>query len=344
MTNALNRDRYRAFIVPSEFSRYGIVPGVVKDISYLQVELTDRCNLSCASCPRAVTPSSNDILTVAQFCDILQKTPSIRQVSFVGSGEAFMLKDFADYVAACTERGIFSSLNTNGVLVNKRLAAAVAAGLGKIAISVDAADDLLVKIRSGLTRERLESSMLEAVATVAGTPTRLAAAVTLGTGNLHQFSRTLEFIAACGIREVTVESIHHWADDKSLNRDSLFHGDAKATISQIEAGLDVARNLNLAVEIFDFYRIGDPAMRKPMHCAWPWDSAFVTCKGDVTPCCINLEASPSNRMGRLSENTLNEIWVGERYTSLRKDMMSGRDWSFCQDCVYRMEFGEAGDG
>lgn len=329
----------RDFIVPNELDRYGITPGRANDLTYLQVELTDKCNLTCASCPRAVTPSSRDVLSVAQLQDILASTPSIRQVSFVGSGEAFMLKNFADYVAACTKRDIFSSVNTNGVLIQHRLQDAVDAGLGKVAISVDAADELLMQIRSGLTREKLEEAMRLAARIVEGTPTRLSAAVTLGKGNLHQFAQTMQFIAETAIREVTVESMHHWADDKSLNDQSLFHGNPEKTIALIEDGLTVAQHLGLDVEIFDYTRIGDPKMQRPMHCAWPWDATFVTCKGEVTPCCINLEASDSNRLGRLSDASLPEIWQGEAYQRFRRDSFEGRDWSFCSDCVYRMEFG-----
>jgi MoaA/NifB/PqqE/SkfB family radical SAM enzyme len=251
-----------------------------------------------------------------------------------------VLPNFHEYVRTCTLRGISSSLNTNGILIRNRLAAAVGTGLGKIAISVDAADDLLQQIRSGLTRERLEAAMLAAVEIVAGTQTRLSAAITLGSSNLHQFSQTLKFIAACGIRHVSVESVHHWADDKALNATSLFHGEPMPTIQRIEAGLDVANSLGLNVEIFDFYRIADNNVRGRMLCAWPWDAAYLTCKGEVTPCCVNLEATPSNTMGSLSDMSLNDIWRSDRYVALRRDMLAGFDWSFCKDCVYRMEFGE----
>lgn len=330
----------RDFIVPNEIVRYGIKCGEARSLTYLQVELTDKCNLACASCPRAVTASSRDILSVHAFRDILETTRTIRQVSFVGGGEAFMLKNFADYVAECSQRGIFSSVNTNGVLIEKRLADAVKAGLGKIAISVDAADDMLMDIRSGLTKEHLQAAMRLAVELVANTGTRLSAAVTLGQGNLSRLGQTLDFIADTGIREVTIESIHHWADDKTLNRDSLFHADQAVTIRQIETGLGTAIDRELDVEIFDYFRIADPAARKPMYCAWPWDGTFVTCKGEVTPCCINLEASRSNTFGHLSEAALSDIWHGPVYQRFRHDSLVGKDWSFCSDCVYRMQFGE----
>lgn len=327
----------------SELRRYGITPGRVNDLAYLQVELTDRCNLACASCPRATAPSSKNVLGVSQFEDILVSAPSIRHVSFVGGGEAFLLKNFADYVAICSQRKVVSSVNTNGILVERRLQQAVDAGLGRVAISVDAADDLLMQIRSGLSRAALEKAMRLAVAIVRGRRTQVSAAVTLGRRNLHQFADTMRLIANSGIRIVTVESIHHWGENKSLNAESLFAGEAASTIAHVEAGLEVGRSLGLQVDMFDRSRLADPRVRGRMHCAWPWDASYVTCGGEVTPCCVNLAASDANRMGRLSEASLPEIWRGEAYQRFRRDSLEGRDWPFCSECVYRMQFGEPFD-
>lgn len=330
----------RDFIVPDELSRYGLKPGEVKDLSYLQIEMKDKCNLACAYCRRPVTPSSKDLLSVANFERILETTPSIRQVSFVGAGETFMRKNIHEYVALCTDRGIISSVNTNGVFVEHRLEQAVVAGLGKIVISVDAVDDMLAAIGSGPTRDVLERAMLDAVRITRGAGTSVSAAITLGQGNLNQFADTLRFIVQCGIDLVTVESLHHLGDDKSLNVHSLFHGTPGRIINQIERALTVAIELGLAVEIFDFYRIGSEALGRPMHCAWPWDSAFVSCNGAVTPCCVNMVPSDRNVMGWLEDSTLDEIWRSDTYARFRRDQLDGRDWSFCKDCVYRMEFGE----
>lgn len=332
---------YSRFIIKDDFERYGIKPGQAIPPNYLQVELTDKCNLRCASCPRAVTPSSQDILSLHAFERLLDEVASVKHVSFVGGGEALLVNNFADYVQLCSNRNIFSSCNTNGILIEKRLPAAIKAGLGKIAISVDAAEAaLLSDLRSGLSISRLENSIRCAIEMTRGTSTTVSAAVTLSALNVNYFVDILNFLVSSGCRDVTVESLHHWGDDKSLNHLSLFHSDADQVVRKIEQGLEVALEHDLHLQIFDYTRLRRPQEYKSLHCPWPWDSMMITCKGDVTPCCVNLEAAEFNRMGNILTESPISIWTGSRYQGLRESFLRETEWPMCVDCVYRMQFGQ----
>ncbi|MFF2077473.1 hypothetical protein ACFVXG_22300 [Kitasatospora sp. NPDC058162] len=53
------QERFRKFLVTDGFDRYGLEPGrPTPTPQFLQVELTDLCNLACAGCVRAVHNSS----------------------------------------------------------------------------------------------------------------------------------------------------------------------------------------------------------------------------------------------------------------------------------------------
>lgn len=337
--------RFSQFIVPDDFVRYRIRPGVAQPSpSFLQIELTDRCNLRCESCPRATTDSNGSILGLPLFQTILDGLPGLEHVSFVGAGEALLVADFPSYVRLCSARGISTSTVTNGLLIPARLPAALAAGLSRIGISIDAAeDDLLRELRSGLSLSALTRSIKSAVALCSGTSTRVFAATTLSSVTVGQFSSIVGYVADCDIREMTVESLHHWGDDKRLNRLSLFAGEAERTVAEIEAGLEVAERRNVHVSIFDYRRLLRGAGAFACHCPWPWDSAFLTCQGKVTPCCVNIEASETNALGDLHTESIERIWGGPRYREFRESFGTDREWASCRDCVYRLEFGKVSD-
>ncbi|MFJ2777556.1 radical SAM/SPASM domain-containing protein [Kitasatospora sp. NPDC087315] len=335
-------ERFRKFLVTDDFDRYGLTPGQPTAMpQYLQVELTDLCNLACAGCLRAVHESSGGHLPLEAFVALLDQLPDLGHVSFVGGGEALIVRDFAAYVQACTDRSVFTSTNTNGLLVRRRLEPVLAAGLGLIAISVDGADDdTLGRMRSGLRLTQLSTALREAVALTEARETGLSAAVTLSAANLEQFPAIVDFVADHGLGRVSVESLHHWGEDKSLNTESLFALPADDVVPCLEAGLARADERDLQLSIFDYSRLTSPAAANAI-CPWPWDASYLTKDGDVTPCCVHMESSPGNVLGNIHQTPMAEIWTAPPYQSLRESFIQGPAWSSCEGCVYRMEFGRA---
>jgi MoaA/NifB/PqqE/SkfB family radical SAM enzyme len=332
------------FIGANDFERYKLVPGrPAESATYLQIELTNRCNLSCAGCVRALGTGDGSLMSVEAFENLLAQLPDLRHVSFVGAGEALIVRNFADFVRACSERHIFSSCNTNGALVRRRVPAAIEAGLGLLAVSVDAADDVtLALMRDQTTVNDLRSWLADAVTLTEGSPTEVSAAVTLGAANYHRFADIVALIADCGVRRATVESVHHWGEDKALNTQSLFSLDPKEAAEQLERGLWVALGRGVDISIFDYRRLA--AKREDYICPWPWDSIYVTRTGQMTPCCVNIEATPANTIGDLRELPVQDIWRGENYANLRDSFMKKvPEWPSCDGCVYRKEFGLAAD-
>ncbi|MEU8926226.1 radical SAM protein [Kitasatospora sp. NPDC048545] len=335
-------ERFQKFLVTDDFDRYGLTPGrPTLTPQYLQVELTDLCNLACAGCLRAVHESSGGHLSLEVFVALLDQLPDLDHVSFVGGGEALIVGDFAAYVQLCTDRSVFTSTNTNGLLVRRRLRPVLDAGLRLLAISVDGADDVtLGRMRSGLRLSQLSTALREAVRLTEGRATGLSAAVTLSTVNLDQFPAIVNFVADHGVKRVSVESLHHWGEDKTLNAESLFALPPRDVVPHLEVGLARADELGLQLSIFDYSRLASPAAANAV-CPWPWDASYITKDGDVTPCCVHMESSPGNVLGNIHQTPMTEIWTSPPYRSLRDSFLQGPAWSSCEGCVYRMEFGRA---
>jgi len=117
----------------------------------LRVSLTDRCNLRCTYCMPAEglewlpTPDTLNDDEVIRLITIAVRDLGIRQVRFTG-GEPLLRKSLADIIAATTAlrtdegRSPATALTTNGLGLDKRLPALLAAGLGRVNISLDTLD------------------------------------------------------------------------------------------------------------------------------------------------------------------------------------------------------------
>ncbi len=68
------------------------------------------------------------------------------------------------------------------------------------------------------------------------------------------------------------------------------------------------------------------------HCWRIWSSCVVTWDGNVVPCCFDKDAKYI--MGNINENTLEEIWNGERFNDFRKAILKNRkSIDICNNCT-----------
>ena len=112
-------------------------------------EITLRCDLGCRHCgSRAARPRTNELTTVEaldvvdQFADL-----GLREVTLIG-GEFYLREDWDRIAARITARGLFCSLVTGARQLNQeRVERAVAAGIGKISLSIDGLQDTHDAIR-----------------------------------------------------------------------------------------------------------------------------------------------------------------------------------------------------
>src|SRR5580698_9537416 len=108
----------------------------------LYLEVTNRCNLLCETCPRTfeeLEPPAD--MSWQLFTQIVDQFPSIARVVLHGVGEPMMVKALPRMIRYLKDRGIYVLFNTNGTLLNpKKFQELVDTGLDELRVSVDAAD------------------------------------------------------------------------------------------------------------------------------------------------------------------------------------------------------------
>ena len=74
---------------------------------------------------------------------------------------------------------------------------------------------------------------------------------------------------------------------------------------------------------------GEHRAQAPTRCTDPWQYLYVELQGSVQPCC-----NWGKHVGNLNQgDSVDGIWNGELYRSLRKGMASGDPLPFCRSCV-----------
>lgn len=136
-----------------------------RDIDYLRVSVTDRCNLRCVYCmpEEGVKPLSHqDILTYEEIIQLVEVARSlgVRHVRITG-GEPLVRKDLVYLIRGIKELGIEDlSMTTNGTLLSSLALDLKKAGLDRVNISLDTLDP--VKFR-GITRRGNLQDVLDGI-------------------------------------------------------------------------------------------------------------------------------------------------------------------------------------
>src|SRR3974390_44702 len=108
----------------------------------LYLEVTNRCNLLCETCPRTfetLEPSAD--MSWELFTSIVDQVPDVARVVLHGVGEPMLVKALPRMIRYLKERGVYVLFNTNGTLLSpKKHQAMIETGLDELRVSLDAAD------------------------------------------------------------------------------------------------------------------------------------------------------------------------------------------------------------
>src|SRR5271156_4900415 len=108
----------------------------------LYLEVTNRCNLLCTTCPRTfeeLEPPAD--MSWELFTRIVDQIPKDARVVLPGVGEPMMVRELPRMIAYLKARGTYVLFNTNGTLLSERKGRElIASGLDELRVSLDAAE------------------------------------------------------------------------------------------------------------------------------------------------------------------------------------------------------------
>lgn len=317
----------------------------------LYLEVTNRCNLLCETCPRTfeeLEPPSD--MSWDLFTKIVDQFPNIARVVLHGVGEPMLVKNLPRMVRYLKDRGTYVLFNTNGTLLTEAKGRElIAAGLDEIRVSLDAAEPQAFKqVRGKDMFDRIVRNVRRFTKIQRDEGLTLPRISLWLTGLKETIDELPDFVRLAheiGVRDVHLQRLVYFADGQGLARSqsALFES------LDSDEGKRVAEAAALAAELglnFDASGATEPGTSlhratedKPWSlCRRPWTLMYFTAHGRAIPCCIapfSMRGYDSFTLGNASQQSLREIWNGPGYQKFRQALLSDEPPQACASCGLR---------
>jgi len=317
----------------------------------LYLEVTNRCNLLCETCPRTfedLEPPAD--MSWELFTSIIDQSENIARVVMHGVGEPMLVKTLPEMIRYCKARGIYTLFNTNGTLLTPRKQRElIETGLDELRVSLDAADAktfLAVRGKDFFNRIVRNISGLTALQREMGAEKPLVSMWLTGLketiGQLPDFVR---LAASIGVREVHLQRLVFDEAGFGLARaQSALFAQARAEEQEaVDAAQAIATALGVQLKASGGTEPGlalkNLESEKPWStCRRPWSLMYFTAHGRALPCCIapfSARGYENYTLGDATQQSLREIWNSPAYRDFRTALLSDTPPKPCQGCGLR---------
>ncbi|MCJ2126861.1 radical SAM protein [Methylobacterium sp. J-077] len=319
----------------------------------LYLEVTNRCNLLCTTCPRTyveLEPPAD--MSWELFTTIVDQVPHLSRAVLHGVGEPMLVKDLPRMVRYLKDRGTYVLFNTNGtVLSEKNGRALIEAGLDELRVSLDAstrASYIAVRGKDYFERILKNVRAFRALQEREGhARPRVSAWLTGLKETLPELAAFVRVAAEAGVKEVYLQRLVYFEDgaigmarpDQALYE--RMEADEAHYLAEAEA---VAAELGLTFSASGAASEPGMSLRRDDDgspwslCRRPWNVMYVTANGRALPCCIapfSQRGYENYTLGDATQDSLRAIWNGAAYTDFRAALLSDTPPQACGNCGLR---------
>lgn len=317
------------------------------------LEVTNRCNLLCTTCPRTyeeLEPPAD--MSFALFTSIVDQLPRLARAVLHGVGEPMLVGNLPRMVRYLKERGVYVLFNTNGTVLNERNGRAlIAAGLDELRVSLDAANrDSFKRIRG----KDYFGRIVRNVNAFRGLQEReghrkpqVSAWITGLRETIRELPDFVRLAGRMGVKEVYLQRLVFFeqsAIGMARPDQSLFERMSREDAIVLEEAEKVARSLGITFSASG--AASEPGLslaKESEHSPWslcrrPWTLMYFTANGRALPCCIAPFAQhgyENYTLGDATQQTLREIWNGPAYRAFRAALLSDKPRAACANCGLR---------
>jgi radical SAM protein with 4Fe4S-binding SPASM domain len=352
-----------------------------KNLGLVYFKLTPLCNLRCKMCGQygdkgvmkekgLAAEAAKTILPLERYKEIVDELAPHTPVSYIWGGEPFLYPGLMPLAKYMVDKGMYFSINTNGILIEQYAEQIVRDKWSTIFVSLDAFRDVndairgqgsydkVVKGFAALNREKKKQNsnypMLSIVTTVTNMNYSYLKEFVMATKefnlDFHIFNMgtyTNDTIVAAQ-KKLMLEKLDTKIDclegyntgyNKNIDGQKLF--DILQAIHGSDFGEPPLKSVRITVpalnpeKINTYYADLETPVRK--HCIVPWCQANINYNGDVHFCADY----PDYILGNLKTNTFKEIYNGGRANRFRKLLSESENGMFpgCLRCYQNMLFG-----
>lgn len=324
----------------------------------IQLNPTNRCNLECRFCWQRTNNEINfDEVSDERYLDLIDeaKALGVEIVEITGGGEPLIRKELImRLVKKIKNSGLTGKLITNGTSLEKNdLLDFVQHEWDEIIFSVDGPEEVhdYLRGKDNCYKKTIQSmNVLNDIKNNMGSDKPFTTLhMVLCNKNHDKIEETIQIANDTGCDNFFVEPVVTLAFDTSIGKElKLSEKSIQRTLGRLERAKETANDLNLNHNLdslkeelisktnemdevlkddvsdndFEF----DDSLRNAI-CFEPWHNLIIRSPGMVGPCCMFDNDGPN-----ISENSLEEIWFGERFNEIRQALLNHELLSFCSKC------------
>jgi MoaA/NifB/PqqE/SkfB family radical SAM enzyme len=316
----------------------------------LYLEVTNRCNLLCETCPRtfeALEPPAD--MSWELFTRIVDQVPGVTRAVLHGVGEPMLVPELPRMIRYLKARGVYVLFNTNGTLLReKRFKDLIDSGLDELRVSLDAADAKSYAVVRGrpffdrIVRDVRHLREFQDAAKV--DHPKISLWLTGLKETIQQLPDFVRLAASMHVREVHLQRLVF--DEAGFGMASAEHSLFEQTAAEETAAIAEAQAIGAELGVsLDASGATEPGLslkqqgEKPWSgCRRPWSLMYFTAHGRALPCCIapfSARGYETYTLGDAKTQTLDEMWNGEAYTAFREKLVGDEPPKPCQNCGLR---------
>lgn len=301
----------------------------------LMLELTNKCNLHCVTCPREYgygrQMSIGNMSTELAKSIIDQSYKYLMSIGLTGMGETLFaanLLEVAKYVKSKKKSIlIFISTNANMPDFIERVTP-VLPYINTVQISTDGVGKVYEDVRHGASFKLLDENLTQILPLSQKHKVDLMFNMVITKINYSQMADVLEYAAAKGVKYVNF-TYFNLASVTSVTTDyyQFFSSDEfRREVERLKAA--AAKHPEVKMTGIDFP--GNPGIHK---CQLMWNHFQINHDGEVPPCCAK-PFSKEYSFGNVTSTPLMEVLNSRRALEFRQCCVNGTPHPFCSKCHF----------
>lgn len=316
----------------------------------IYIEPTSRCNELCQQCPRTLLSREDDRdLSYDKFLYIVDQFPTLERVVLHGLGEPLLNKELPRMVRYLKDRGVYVLFNSNGILLTeKRGQALIDAGLDEYRLSMDGASrEMYAHVRGVDAFDKIwrnAKAFISMQKAQNATKPALSLWFTAMHENIHELPMLVDIASDAGIQEIYMQRLVYFEEGLAASKQSLFRRSSREELELVRQCEQTCKERGIsfnaagsATPVESLVR--DFGERPWSGCRRPYSLTYITSSGNVLSCCFAPFGHKSAReykeervLGNVFEESIESIWMGERYEAFRRAFESDHPAKHCSQC------------
>jgi len=333
----------------------------------IAIEVTYRCNLTCAMCPQAIdlkNPESvlkaqmkeNDELKTGEIISVINQAMEIgvKRITVTG-GEAFIRRDIMDILAAIKNNHMVCYVISNGGVMKKDQAKEIVKmGVDKVTFSLDGPEEIHNMIRQNKNQfqdllDAVKMLQIEKKAQNKNVPD-LTLSTTLSALNAHRISELVEIAAKekaninFGFLFYTTKEMEDRTNEmfpptggKVEDQDIPMHirsVDVNVLSKEIENAKNMAKRLGVKINIQPYITAPEDLHNRfynDRH-SYVHHCFYPWYAMRINPYGDVYPCQMNIGMGNVREHPLRELWNNDTYIKFRQELRRVGIWPKCAKC------------